>query len=161
MAATPIPAATRYINPETTKVYWVVSIANKNAPTRAELNAGTDLVRDLADNSGWVVTSNQSDAPDMGSKFTGKVSGRTTADDSTLAMYASKNSIDSRSLMPRDSVGFMVWLDGGDVAGQLMDVFPVTVSSVGKPRSVGDEVARINFSYAITSAPAENVVIPA
>ncbi|MEV8636513.1 hypothetical protein AB0395_33185 [Streptosporangium sp. NPDC051023] len=161
MAATPIVASTRYINPETTKVLWLPSVANKNAVTRAEINAGTDLTRELADNSGWVVTSNQSDAPDMGSKFTGKVSGRTTADDSSLSMYASKNGVDARSLMPRDTSGTVVWMDGGDVPGQPMDVFPVTVSSVGKPRSVGDEVARITFSYAITSAPAENVTIPA
>ncbi|MGW4426433.1 phage tail tube protein [Streptosporangium sp. NPDC004631] len=161
MAATPIAAATRYINPETTKVLWLPAVANKNAPTRSEINAGTDLSGDVADNSGWVVTSNQSDAPDMGSRFTGKVAGRITADDSSLSMYASKDSIDARALMPRDTSAYVMWMDGGDVPGRKGDVFPVTVSSVGKPRSVGDEPARINFSYAITSAPAENVTIPA
>ncbi len=161
MPATPIDAATRYINPETTKVLWLPSVANKFAPTRAEINAGTDLSGDLADNSGWTVSSNQVDAPDMGSRFTSKVAGRISAEDSSLTMYAGKDSIDSRSLMPRDAVGFIVIMDGGDVAGRKMDVFPVTVSSVSKPRSVGDEPARIVFQYAITSQPAENVTIPA
>lgn len=161
MAATPIAAATRYINPETTKVLWLPALANKNAPTRAEINAGTDLSGDVADNSGWMVTSNQSDAPDMGSRFTGKVAGRISADDSSLSMYASKNSVDARSLMPRDTAGFVLWLDGGDVPGQKGDAFPVTVSSVSKPRSVGDEPARITFQYAVTSQPAENFTIPA
>lgn len=161
MAATPITASTRYINPETTIVLWVPAIANKNAPTRSELNAGTDLSGEIADNSGWSVTSNQSDAPDMGSRFTSKVAGRISADDSSLTMYASEDGIDSRSLMPRDEDGFVVWMDGGDVAGRLMDVFPVTVSSVSKPRSVGDEVARVVHSFAITSEPAEDITIPA
>ncbi|TQS29128.1 hypothetical protein [Microbispora sp. KK1-11] len=161
MAATPITASTRYINPGVTVVLWLPSVANKSAPTRAEINAGTDLSREIADNSGWQTTSNQSDAPDMGSRFTGKVAGRISADDSSLTTYASKNGIDSRQLMPRDATGFVAWMDGGDVAGQPMDVFPVTVSSVSKPRSVGDEVARIVHQFAITSQPAENVTIPA
>jgi hypothetical protein len=161
MAATPIAASVRYINPETTKVLWVPSVAVKTAITRAEINAGTDLSREVADNSGWVLSSNQIDTPDMGSKFTSKISGRITADDSSLSLYASSNSVDARSLMPRTTTGFVVWMDGGDVPGQKCDVFPVVVSSVGKPRSVGEEPARLNFSYAITSQPAEDVTIPA
>ncbi len=161
MAATPITASTRYINPGTTKVLWLPSVANKNAPTRAEINAGTDLSGEIADNSGWTTTSNQSDAPDMATRFTSKVAGRITAEDSTLDMYASVNGVDARSLMSRDTSGVVAWMDGGDVAARLMDLFTVTVSSVGKPRSVGDEPARIKFSFAITSIPAENVAIPA
>lgn len=161
MAATPITASTRYINPGTTKVLWLPAVANKTSVTRAEINAGKDLSGEFADNSGWTVTSNQSPAPDMATKFTSKVAGRIDAEDSSLDMYASVSGVDARSLMTRETAGFIVWMDGGDVAGYLMDVFPVTVSSVGKPRDVGDTVARIKFAYAITSIPSENQVIPA
>lgn len=161
MAATPIAAATRFINPGITKVIFCVSIANKNAPTRAEINAGTDLSGELADCSGWMVTSNQADTPDMASRFTSKIPGRITADDSTLTMYESQTTVDARALMPRDTNAFVLWMDGGDVAAQKMDVFPVRVSSVGKTRSIGDEPARLTFAYAITSQPAEDVAIPA
>jgi hypothetical protein len=77
-------------------------------------------------------------------------------------MYASKNGTDARALMPRDAVGYVVWLDGGDVASNRMDVFPVTVSSVSKQRSAsGEDADTLVFAYAITSEPAENVSIPA
>lgn len=161
MAATPIAAATRFINPGVTKVIWCPAIANKNSPTRAEINAGTDLSGELADCSGWMVTSNQADTPDMSSRFTGKIPGRIAADDSSLTMYESQTTSDARALMPRDTNGFVFWMDGGDVPGQKGDVFPVRVSSVGKSRSVGDEPARLTFQYAITSQPAEDVTIPA
>jgi hypothetical protein len=161
MAATPIAASTRFINPGVTKVIWFPALANKNSPTRAEINAAIDLSPELADCSGWMVSSNQADAPDMASRFTGKIPGRITADDSTLSMYESQNSLDARSLMTRDTNAHIGWMDGGDVPTQKMDIFPVRVSSVGKTRSVGDDPARLNFGYAITSQPAEDVTIPA
>ncbi|WP_433415026.1 hypothetical protein ACQP1V_36245 [Microtetraspora malaysiensis] len=144
-----------------TVVYWCPSVANKNSPTRAELNAGTDLSREIADVSGWQTTSNQVDTPDMATRFTGKIPGRISADDSSLTFYASQDSIDVRSLLPRDTAGFVIWMDGGDIANRKMDVYPVRVSSVGKARSVGDEPARITVQFAVTSQPAEDVTIPA
>lgn len=161
MAATPIAAETRYFNPETTKVYWCPSIANKNSPTRSELNAGTDLSSAIADVNGWMVSSEMIDVPDMGSRFVSKIPGRISANDSSITFYMDRAGVDARTVMPRDAEGFIVWLDGGDVAGRKMDVFPVTVSSHGKSRSVGAEPARLTISYAITSEPAENVTIPA
>ncbi|MEV7804986.1 hypothetical protein AB0O28_18755 [Microbispora sp. NPDC088329] len=161
MPATPIAAETRYFNPETTKVYWCPAIANKAAPTRSELNAGTDLSRAIADVNGWQVSSEMIDVPDMGSRFVSKIPGRISAADSSISFYMDRAGIDARTVMPRDAEGYVVWLDGGDVAGRPCDVFPVTVSSHGKSRSVGAEPARLTIQYAITSEPAENVTIPA
>jgi hypothetical protein len=161
MAATPITAETRYFNPETTKVYWCPTIANKAAPTRSELNAGTDVSKAIADVNGWMVASEMIDTPDMGSRFTGKIPGRISADNSSITFYADRAGIDARGVMARDATGYMVWLDGGDVAGRKMDIYPCTVSSHGKTRSVGNDPARITIQYAITSEPAENVTIPA
>ncbi|WP_327047293.1 hypothetical protein OG320_05210 [Microbispora sp. NBC_01189] len=160
MPATPIAQETRFFNPETSKLYWVPSIANKLSPTRSELNAGTDLSRAVADVNGWQVSSEMIDVPDMGSRFVSKIPGRISANDSSITYYMDRAGIDARTVMPRDATGWMVWLDGGDVAGRKMDVFPVTVSSHGKSRSVGSEPARITIQYAITGEPAENVTIP-
>ncbi len=162
MAATPITASTRYINPETTIILFVTSISSKAAPTRVELNAGTNLVGENSASDGWNIASEQVEVPDMGHLFTGKIPGRLTADDSKLTMYASLNGVDARTLMPRGTNGFIVWMDGGDVAGYLMDVFPVRVASLGKTRSAeGKDAATIEIMFSITSAPAENVAIPA
>jgi len=162
MAASNITASTRYINPETTKIYFCTSISSKTAPTRAELNAGTNLVGENSASEGWNIAAGQVPTPDMGNLFTGSIPGRLTAEDSSLTMYASLNGVDARTLMARGTNGFIVWLDGGDVAGYLMDVFPVRVASLGKTRSVeGEEAASITIMFSITSAPAENVTIPA
>jgi hypothetical protein len=160
MSAPNIASADRYINRGTTRVLWVTTIADINAPSRSELNAGTDLANEIQDFDGWLIESESVETPSLGKKFTGSLSGPTSADDSSLTMYADIGGTDARQLMPRDENGFIVWMDGGDVAGRLMDVFPVRVGSAGKSRSM-DDPSLLQFNYNITDEPAENVVIPA
>lgn|SRR4051794_1841073 len=159
MPATPITASTRYFRPGTTKIVFASTLASKAAPTRAEINAGTDLSGEIASIEGWQVTSDFIDTPDLGTRFTSKVAGRISADDSSLSMYASVNSIDVRSLLPRDTNGYILIFDEGDVAGRKADVFPVTVASAPKQRGMEDP-AQISVQFSITSTPAENVTIP-
>lgn len=161
MPASPITASTRYFDVGLTKVYYCPAVANPDAPTRAELDAGTDLSPEIAEIDGWSVTSNQIQTPDFGTRFVAQIAGRIEASDSSITFYASSNSVDVRGLLPRDTTGFIVWLDGGDVSGQKMDVYPVTVTSVSKMRSAGSEAARIQVSFSITAEPSEDVTIPA
>ncbi|WP_067967531.1 phage tail tube protein [Nocardiopsis trehalosi] len=160
MAATDIAPVTRYFNPAITRVLYVLTIASKAAPTRVELDAGTDLSNEIAELSGFQVTSGQIPTPDLGRRFTSSIPGRTSADDSSITFYADEAGEDVRSLLPRDTEGFIVIMDGGDVTGQPMDVYPIRVASVGKMRSVGDEAARLQIQFSITSEPAEDVAIP-
>lgn len=160
MVATPISASTRYIPPGTRAYYWVPTIANKAAPTRAELDAGTDLTREIAEVSGFQTTSESADTPDLGSRFTSKIPGRITADDSSITLYASQNSQDVRQLLPRDSSGFIVQFPEGDVASRTMDVFPVKVSSAPKETSIEDP-GKIMVQFTVTSEPKENITVPA
>lgn len=160
MAAPDITASTRYTRPEVSDTYWVLTIANIASPTRAELNAGTNLANEIASIEGFTVESALLDAPDQGRKFVGQVSHRVTAATSSLSCYASSNSIDVRGLIHRDDVGYLVFLDEGDVAGRKMDVFPVKCSSVSKPRD-NEAVPIITVAFAITSTPQVDVTIPA
>jgi hypothetical protein len=161
MVAANIASATRYINVGTTAVYWVPSISNKAAPTRGELNAGTNLVNENSAADGWKTTSDQVETPNMASRFTSKIPGRISADDSSITMYMDLGGTDARQLMAVDSNGFIVWLDGGDVTGRKMDVFPVRVASHGKERSVeGTDAAQVEIAFSITDQPAENITIP-
>lgn len=160
MVATPITPASRFFRPGTTKVYWVVSISNIASPSRSELNAGSDLSKDIADISGWLVSGQKIDTPDLNSRFVSNIPGLTSAAESSLTFYASDTGLDVRSLMPRDTAGNIVWLDGGDTTGRKMDVFPVRVLSVGKQRSMGAEAARLTLQYSVSSQPAEDVTIP-
>lgn len=156
-----ITASTRYFDPEVTKVYFVPTIADKSAPTRLELNAGTDLSPEIADLSGWVIGGEDVATPDLGTRFTSNIPGREAADDSSLTLYADKEGVDVRATLPAGTNGYVVWLDGGDVAANKMDVYPIRVRSVGKMRNLQNEAAKIQVQFSITSKPASNVAVPA
>lgn len=158
--ATPINASVRYYRRGITRVLWVPTIANKNAPTRSELDAGTALEAETGAMSGWQTTSSTVPTAALGSRFTPVVGGEITASDSSLTFWASKDGDDVRSLLVREATGFIVWMDEGDVPTQTMDVYPVTVTSQAKVREL-DTAAQIMAQFAITSEPAENVEIPA
>lgn len=161
MATPALTASTRFFRPGISKCYYIPTIAATNlTPTRAEMNAGTDLSAEIADISGWSVTSSFIDTPDYSTQFTGKITGRTEADDSSITFYESQNSVDVRTVLPRNTTGYIMWLDGGDVAGQKADVFPVKVGSNAKQRTTDDEAAMIEVQFAVTRTPAENVTIP-
>jgi hypothetical protein len=160
MAATPIASTDRFFAPTVTKIVFCAAVADKSAPTRSEIDAGTELSGEVSEVNGFTVNGAQIDAPDYGTRFTSKTPGRTEAADSSLKFYQSRDTDDIRAILPRDTQGFILLMWGGDVPTQKMDVFPVTVTSAGK--SIPDNAdADITVMFAITSEPAEDVTIPA
>jgi hypothetical protein len=161
MAPTPLTATVRYIPPGTRKVYWLTTIASyTTAITRAEINAGIDLTNEIASMSGFTVNSASTDTPDLSTRFTAKIPGRITADDSSISFYASSTSADVRTVLPRDTAGFVVILPEGDVPTQKMDCFPAKVSSTAVDTAMEDP-AQVNVQFTVTRIPALNLVIPA
>lgn len=162
MVATPLAVTDRYVAPETTKTYWVDTIASKSAPTRVELDAGTDLTAEVATATGWATAAANVPVPDGGTLFTSNIPGRRTPEDATIAFYASRDTADVRDLLDDGDTGFIVHLHGGDVAGQKMDVWPVAVRSVSAPIDYSASgSAMVNVLFSNTSEPAKNVLIPA
>lgn len=162
----PTPAlssATRYTDLATSKIYWVPSIAAANlTPTRTELNAGTDVTGEVNDLSGFTVEGEQIDTQSMGESFQSKIPGSTSSPDSSITFYASRTGVDVRQLNPRGTSGNYCFMDGGDVAGQRLETYPVTVTSVGIIRSViGSDATKIVISYSITKQPGQNLTTPA
>lgn len=162
MVATPIAAVNRYWPVGTTKWIWCPTIAAyATAITRAEINAGTDLSGEIADISGFTVSSNQIDTPDVNSRFRSKIPGPIEAEDSSLTFYADPTGADVRTLLPRDTTGYIVRMDGGDVAGRKCSIFPVKVSSQNKLMGTDEEAGRIEVALTVTRIPAEDLTIPA
>lgn len=160
MPPSQIAAYQAYYQPGVTKVYVVTTMANYTAPTRAELDAGLDVTRQVRAIEGFQVSAEQIERPDMASLFTSKIGGRTSADDSSLAIYAAKNGADARTTLTFGFTGFIVFLDGGDVTGFKMDVYPVLV--IAKPKQRGDsDPLNLMYMFSITQPPAEDVTIPA
>ena len=162
MPATPIAPVTRYWPTGVQEWLWVPTMANYQNPTRAELNAGTALRREMNASEGWNTTGEDIETPDGESRFVGTIPGAITADESSFTLYADPTGSDARSLMPRDSEGYVVRMPGGDVPGRLMDISPVRVKTISKLMNVGEsEAGRLMFQFSITREPAEDVVIPA
>lgn len=161
MAPTPLSSTIRYIPPEVTKIYWVPTVADINAPTRLEIDAGTDLTGEVAGVSGWEVSADRVAVPDLGTRFTGRISGRVNPGDAQLTFYASQDTADVRDLLARGDTGY-IWIgDGGDVAGQKARVFQVEVSAVTPTVDVaGSEASRVMVDFSITRV-AEETTIPA
>lgn len=160
MAATPITTVDRYFPTGITKYYWIPDLLDPENPTRLELDAGIDLSPQIAEVDGFTVSSDEIEVPDINSRFTSKIGGRISADDSSLVMYANRNGVDVRAILPRGEAGYIGRLGGGDVAAYKMDIFPVTVISLSKAFGTDDEAAQITVQFSVSSEPIEDVAIP-
>jgi hypothetical protein len=159
MVATAINPTVRYIPPGKRRYYWVTTITTYTSPLRSELDAGKDLTAEIADVTGFDVTSDMVETPDLGTTYTSKVPGRTNSSDSSITFYADSTSNDVRTLLPRNTSGFVVIFGEGDVTGQKMDVFPARVASEYVDQGTADP-GRVVVNFSITRLPAQNVTIP-
>ncbi|MBD2900760.1 hypothetical protein amrb99_97690 [Actinomadura sp. RB99] len=162
MPATPIAAEERYFERGVTKVYFLTAItAPTKIPTRTELNAGKDITEAIADIDGWKIEGDDIETPDLGSRFKKTIPGELSADDSSLTCYRDAMGLDIRTLLPRGTKGYVVWLDAGDVEDGPMDIFPVRVKSLGKSRTVDTDAANIEVTFSILDEPVEDASVPA
>jgi hypothetical protein len=160
MPATPLNTAERFSALSGLEVVFVPTIASTSgAATRAEINAGTDLTSEIMEWEGFTTTTETIDTPDL-TRFVGKIPGRITAEDSSITMYADRGGDDVRDVLPRDTIGYLLWMDSGDTPSAKMDVYPVQVNSLSKVRSM-DNATVLNVSVSMTRIPWEDIVIPA
>jgi hypothetical protein len=161
MPATPITATLRYTPPGRRKYNWLTAVSGyPGAPTRAEINAGSDLSGEIKEVNGFELSGDSADAPDLAGGFVAQVPARVTASDSEIVFYASSNSTDIRTVLPRGTAGFVLVLPEGDVAGQKCEVWPATVKSMFLDGSVEDPAA-VHVQFSITRLPIQNLTIPA
>lgn len=161
MPLTPIPESTRFFQPEISKVYLLPDVVDQDNVTRAEINAGHDITGEIAALSGWLATSGYIDTPDLKRRFVARIGGRITIADSSMTFYGSQDGEDIRSIVQRLDRVVVVFMDGGDVPTQPMDVFQVEVSSLGKQRSTDENAFQLVVNFGILQPPAEDVPIPA
>lgn len=147
MVATPLATLDPYIPLDVTKFYFVPSISSIAAPTRAELDAGTDLSPQVVESSGWSVSGSTVESQSLvGAAL--KLPGATTLDDSSLTMRNSRTSTDARTILTHGLSCFIVKFPEGDVAGYKMNVFQVIVNA--EPGSAGiTDPSTTEFQFAM------------
>ena len=171
-----LTASTRYTDQATSRVYWLPSIAATTlVPTRSEINAGTDLTGELnsfssatggggggSTSGAWTFTVERINTQNLTQAFRTEIAGSLSVSDPSLTLYASKNGNDVRALLPAGTAGFVMFADGGDVAGNKAQVFPVSVAAVSVVRAdVGQAATKITINFVVTASPNQSVTVPA
>ena len=155
-----IPLSTRFYQPGIVDVYWLPAVADPEAVTRAEITAGTDLTPELDDWSGWSYSTTFIETKSANSRIRPKLAGAVSLDDSSMTFNGSQDGTDIRTVLTRGDTGYILICDGGDVATQPAELFPVEVGSVVPVRSLDSDAFKVRIDFGVTNIPT-TVTIPA
>jgi len=143
-----------------TRVYWVTTISNQNAPTTTELNAGMDLTSTLtadglngfAPDTAWVDTSS------LASTFNTGVNGRTSFSNTKLRLKKQSGTDTIFTTLVRDTAGFVVIRRSTTQAtawasSQAIEVYPALIGEVARMDPEPNTVERYELPVMITASP--------
>ena len=153
----------RYTPDELDQWFYVPTVASEAAPTVANITAGEEITNVIASVSGFTLTANKVDTPDLGSRFTTSVPGRLSAEDSTIEFYKGDAATDVeeivRALLPRGTDGFIVRVHpvdgakGAIAAATKAEVWPIEVMSNSVANPTPGEAAKFSVQFSITRQP--------
>src|SRR6266566_4405575 len=109
-----------------TNVYWVTAIANLDAPTAAEMNAGTNVTARIAALSGFMYANTPIAAPDFSTAFVSQILGEDVAGTSSFDFYDDTTSTALWTLMAKGNAGFAVFSEYAKTTGSKTRVWPAT-----------------------------------
>ncbi len=146
-----------------TNVYWVSAIANLDAPTAAEINAGgagANLTARIAALSGFQYSNAPIASPDFSTGFVGQITGEDTAAASAFSFYDDTTSTALWTLMAKGAAGFVVFQEYAKTTGSKTRVWPCTSTGQNPDYDMGAKAAWFIVGYAITSRPHLDAVWP-
>ncbi len=150
------------------ELFYVATVANKSAPTSAELNAGVDLTGFLTDGGlstpfdGSIV-----DAADMSSKFNKTAPGTYGGQPLTLELYRDDTADTAWSTLTRGTAGYIaiarfgLATKGTWAIGDKVDLWPITVVTRNPADVVRNEMQRFTVECAVTDVPLEDYALAA
>jgi hypothetical protein len=156
----------RYVYEGKTDAWWVTTIANKAAPTVAEINAGTNLTNFVAkDGVATNFTNNKVDSASIAETFNAQLAG-SFGSDLELTMFRDDTADTAWNLWVQGTNGFVVLrravASGAAVAAaQKVEVFPAQMLEPTVANSAQDTQVRFTGGVAVTSAPNQKATIAA
>lgn len=132
---TDLMAMARYATPGKSEAWWVVTIADYNAPTAAELNAGVDLTGFSRVLPSVPRGLNTVDIADLSSKYEKRQVGTRGGDILTWEVFRDDATDTGVDTLTEDTAGFMVLArkglatTGTFAIGDEVDVYPSTVGA--------------------------------
>jgi hypothetical protein len=155
-----IPTSTRFYQPGVIAILFLPTIAASTyVPTTSEISGGTDLTPEVDDIAGWSYSTNFIETKDAASRVSPKLAGRVSLEDSSITFNGSQNGTDARGVFTLNQAGFIVMADAGIGTGKKAEVFPVTVGSIVKVRSLDSDPFKIRVDFGVTNIP-KDVVLP-
>lgn len=146
------------------RAFFLTAISDSGfAPTVAEIDAGVELTGNIRAFGGFDFKTNRVQTPKADSRFVRQINGTQVSSDSSLTIYTDSVTNPLRTTLAQDVEGFIVFADykptGDLVAGDLVDVFPVSVSGRPKRRVLGDDAADWMAEFSIREVPAEDTAV--
>lgn len=150
---------------------FVATIANKAAPTVAELNAGTQLSKAVATINGFETALNRINQGVMAYSEELQIDGPQTfadasivfiEDDGTGSDGDSTARVAARTSQAEGATGHIVLSPtktGTLTAADKCEVWPVKIGAVNRSWSLDNEPARYTSQYAITGTPSKAAVV--
>lgn len=155
-----IPTSTRFYQPGVIAILFLPTIAAATyVPTTGEITGGTDLTPEVDDIAGWSYSTNFIETKDAATRVMPKLAGRVTLEDSSITFNGSSNGTDARGVFTLNQAGFIVMADAGLGTGKKAEVFPVSVGSIVKVRSLDSDNFKIRVDFGVTNIP-KDVVLP-
>jgi len=144
-----------------TRVYWVTTISNINAPTTTELNAGIALQSTLtADGlNGFQPATADVDTSSLDSTFSTMVNGRTSFSNTSLRLKRQSGTDTIFTTLTRDTAGYVVirrslTASTAWASSQAVEVYPALCGEVSRLDPEPNTVERYEIPIKITSSPA-------
>lgn len=143
------------------KIIFCPAVADPAAPTNVELDAGEDLSEHIAEINGFQLTNSGIPTPNLAEEFVGQIDGEDTVADSSLVIYDDETASVVRDLLPKGTVGVLVFMPYGRVAAKRCESWPVKSAGVNDEWDMGNTSARFAVPFRVTSKPEQEGVIPA
>lgn len=150
-----------FIRKGKSRLMFAPAVANKAAPTRAEITAATQLSIDLRTINGMTVETSRVTRPNLAELFTPTRKGEKTTEATSLVMYDNDTTHTVRDVLAEDTEGFLIYMPYGDVPAERCEVWPVVITGNNDDLTIENELARYIVSIGVTSTPEQDAVIPA
>jgi hypothetical protein len=149
-----------------TRVSWVTSIANINAPTTTELNAGIQLQATLTADGlmGLAPETADVDTSSLASTFNTNVNGRTSFSNTRLRLKKQSGTDTIFTTLVRDTAGYLVIRRSiaestAYASAQPVEVYPALCGEVARMDPEPNSVERYEIPLKVTATPALRAAI--
>ena len=157
----------RFFRRGTTKIFFDTSIADTDAPTTAELSNATELSCEMAEISGFSFSNSPIDVPDMCDVFVKKIPGEDTAEDSSMTFYEDDGGFAAnpiQSTLAKGTEGYVLIFPFGIAGaspntGDECEVWPVSIASLTREYTAGNDPARYMVEFTITDVPDQEATV--